>query len=480
MVVTGIPVRESGFSYIISQGFDACGSVAEPQTVIFELTAIADPQVKIRLVSLHNHPATHLGTEPKKANASTEPVGCCQIIRACWQHIIIAPNRTPLILMGLIGCFQPHKAAHPVVCIHQGHVLASMRWCPNTVTYGYFQNHKLPIDVMSDIISVKNLVLVYSDGTKAVDDISFSVKEGEFFGFLGPNGAGKSTTIKILTTLLRKTSGSVTVAGHDIQGGAAAIRKIIGVQSQETTVDGDLTGRENLMLQGHFQQIRGNKLDKRVKMLLELVGLEGAADKRARNYSGGMKKRLDLATALVHEPKLLFLDEPTTGLDPQSRLAIWSYLERLNKEEGITIFLTTQYLEEADRLCKRLEIVDFGKIVAAGSPAELKREIGADSIKLSIENCERDKPKAKEILKSLDGVSSVMDSGPDECLNVFAKNAGFLIADIVRAFDSSDIRLLSVNFSSPSLDDVFLKHTGRRIRTEDLVKAPKAKVGGRP
>ena len=333
---------------------------------------------------------------------------------------------------------------------------------------------------MSDIISVKNLVLVYSDGTKAVDDISFSVKEGEFFGFLGPNGAGKSTTIKILTTLLRKTSGSVTVAGHDIQGGAAAIRKIIGVQSQETTVDGDLTGRENLMLQGHFQQIRGNKLDKRVKMLLELVGLEGAADKRARNYSGGMKKRLDLATALVHEPKLLFLDEPTTGLDPQSRLAIWSYLERLNKEEGITIFLTTQYLEEADRLCKRLEIVDFGKIVADGTPAELKREIGADSIKLSIENCERDKPKAKEILKSLDGVNSVMDSGTDECLNVFAKNAGFLIADIVRAFDSSDIRLLSVNFSSPSLDDVFLKHTGRRIRTEDLVKAPKAKVGGRP
>ena len=333
---------------------------------------------------------------------------------------------------------------------------------------------------MSDIISVKNLVLVYSDGTKAVDDISFSVREGEFFGFLGPNGAGKSTTIKILTTLLRKTSGSVTVAGHDIQGGAAAIRKIIGVQSQETTVDGDLTGRENLMLQGHFQQIRGNKLDKRVKMLLELVGLEGAADKRARNYSGGMKKRLDLATALVHEPKLLFLDEPTTGLDPQSRLAIWSYLERLNKEEGITIFLTTQYLEEADRLCKRLEIVDFGKIVADGTPAELKREIGADSIKLSIENCERDKPKAKEILKSLDGVNSVMDSGTDECLNVFAKNAELLIADIVRAFDSSDIRLLSVNFSSPSLDDVFLKHTGRRIRTEDLVKAPKAKVGGRP
>jgi ABC-2 type transport system ATP-binding protein len=333
---------------------------------------------------------------------------------------------------------------------------------------------------MPDIISVKNLVLVYSDGTKAVNDISFSVGEGEFFGFLGPNGAGKSTTIKILTTLLKKTGGTVTVAGHSVDSDAAAIRKLIGVQSQETTVDGDLTGRENIMLQGHFQQLPGDKLKERTKELLELVGLESAADKRARNYSGGMKKRLDLATALVHEPKLLFLDEPTTGLDPQSRSAIWSYLERLNKEEHITIFLTTQYLEEADKLCKRLAIVDFGKIVAGGTPAELKREIGADSIRLSIDNCERDKPKAKLLLQSLDGVSSVVDAaGSEDCLNVFAKNAGPLVADIVRAFDSSDIKLLSVSFSSPSLDDVFLKHTGRRIRTEDLVKAPSAMFGGR-
>ena len=333
---------------------------------------------------------------------------------------------------------------------------------------------------MSDIISVKNLVLVYSDGTKAVNDISFNVGEGEFFGFLGPNGAGKSTTIKILTTLLKKTSGTVTVAGYDVNSGAAAIRKLIGVQSQETTVDGDLTGRENIMLQGHFQQLHGAKLKERTNELLALVGLESAADKRARNYSGGMKKRLDLATALIHEPKLLFLDEPTTGLDPQSRTAIWSYLERLNKEEHITIFLTTQYLEEADKLCKRLAIVDFGKIVAGGTPAELKREIGADSIKLSIENCERDKPKAKAILQSLNGVSSVVDAaGAEDCLNVFAKNAGPLVADIVRAFDSSDIKLLSVTFSSPSLDDVFLKHTGHRIRTEDLVKAPSTMFGGR-
>ena len=329
---------------------------------------------------------------------------------------------------------------------------------------------------MSDIIAVENLVEIYSDGTKAVDNISFSVKEGEFFGFLGPNGAGKSTTIKILTTLLRKTSGKVTVAGKDIQNGASAIRKIIGVQSQDTTVDGDLTGRENVTLQGHLQQIESGKLKKRVNELLQLVGLESAADKRARNYSGGMKKRLDLATALVHEPKLLFLDEPTTGLDPQSRTAIWSYLEKINKE-GTTIFLTTQYLEEADKLCKRLAIIDFGKIVATGSPRDLKREIGADSIRIGLENCERDRDKAKSIIQTMTGVKEIIDS--EECINVYAQNAASLIADIVRAMDSSDIRLTSVTFSQPTLDDVFTKHTGRKIRTEELVKAPSSMLGGR-
>jgi ABC-2 type transport system ATP-binding protein len=330
--------------------------------------------------------------------------------------------------------------------------------------------------LMSDIIKVDNLVEVYSDGTKAVDDISFTVKEGEFFGFLGPNGAGKSTTIKILTTLLRKTSGKVSVAGYDLDKQAADIRKIIGVQSQETTVDGDLTGRENITLQGHFHQMESEGIKNRVNELIGLVGLEAAADRRARNYSGGMKKRLDLATALVHKPKILFLDEPTTGLDPQSRSAIWSYLEKLNKEQGITIFLTTQYLEEADKLCKRLSIIDTGKIVASGSPLELKREIGADSIRISLENCQKDNKNAKELIKSLTGVNEIMDS--EECITVYAKNAGLLIADIVRALDSSDIRIASITFASPSLDDVFLKHTGKRIRTEELVKAPSAMWGG--
>jgi ABC-2 type transport system ATP-binding protein len=330
---------------------------------------------------------------------------------------------------------------------------------------------------MSDIITVENLVEIYSDGTKAVDNISFKVKEGEFFGFLGPNGAGKSTTIKILTTLLRKTSGSAIVAGYDLDKEPEKIRKIIGVQSQDTAVDGDLTGRENLELQGHFQKLSTPEIKLRVNELLRLVELEETANKRARNYSGGMKKRLDLATALIHRPKLLFLDEPTTGLDPQSRAAIWTYLEKLNKEEGTTIFLTTQYMEEADKLCRQLAIIDFGKIVAGGSPAELKRQVGADSIKLSLENCERDRPKARELLASLEGVTTVLDS--EECLNVFAKNAGLLVADIVRAFDSSDIRLSSVSFSSPTLDDIFLQHTGRRIRPEELVKSPSVTFAGR-
>jgi ABC-2 type transport system ATP-binding protein len=323
---------------------------------------------------------------------------------------------------------------------------------------------------MSDIITVKDLVEVYSDGTKAVDNISFNVKEGEFFGFLGPNGAGKSTTIKILTTLLRKTSGTATVAGFDLDKEPKKIRNVIGVQSQETSVDGDLTGEENVVLQAHFQQLPTDQIKDRVKELLKLVELEDAADKRARNYSGGMKKRLDLATALIHKPKILFLDEPTTGLDPQSRAAIWAYLERLNKEDGTTIFLTTQYLEEADKLCKRLSIIDFGKIVASGSPMELKREVGADSIRLALENCDKDRDRATELLKSLDGVADVLSS--EDCLSVYAKNAGLLVADIVRAFDGSDIRIASVSFSSPSLDDVFLRHTGRRIRAEDLVKTP--------
>ncbi|HEY6283049.1 MAG TPA: ATP-binding cassette domain-containing protein [Nitrososphaerales archaeon] len=321
---------------------------------------------------------------------------------------------------------------------------------------------------MPETIVVQDLVEVYSDGTKAVDGISFDVNEGEFFGFLGPNGAGKSTTIKVLTTLLKKTSGKVAVAGFDIDKHPEEIRKIIGVQSQETVVDPDLTGKENMMLQGHLHQMGGEELKKRVDELLTLVGIKDVADKRAGHYSGGMKKKLDLASALVHKPKLLFLDEPTTGLDPQSRAAIWGYLSKLNTEEGITIFLTTQYMEEADKLCKRLFIIDQGKIVANGTPEALKREVGADSITMTLVDggAANTKEKSKEVLGGIQGISKIIES--DGGLTVYAKNASQIIADIVRAFDSNKIQLTSVNFASPTLDDVFLQHTGRRIRVEEL------------
>jgi ABC-2 type transport system ATP-binding protein len=337
---------------------------------------------------------------------------------------------------------------------------------------------------MPDIITVKDLVEVYADGTKAVDGISFNVQDGEFFGFLGPNGAGKSTTIKILTTLLRKTSGSVSVAGYDLESNSREIRKVIGVQSQETSVDPELTGRENMILQGHLQQMKGKELEERVNYLLEVVGLKDAADKRAGRYSGGMKKRLDLASTLVHKPRVLFLDEPTTGLDPQSRATVWDYLEVLNKKEGITIFLTTQYLEEADRLCQRLCIVDAGKIVAEGSPLGLKKEIAADAITITVENRtgagDKDvtKTTAKSLLSKIPEVINVVDS--EQGLTLYVKNGGLFVPELVRAFDKTDIQLISINISTPSLDDVFLKHTGKRIRVEELVKqAPSAMFGRR-
>jgi ABC-2 type transport system ATP-binding protein len=329
----------------------------------------------------------------------------------------------------------------------------------------------------NEIITVKDLVLTYADGTKAVQNISFSVKEGEFFGFLGPNGAGKSTTIKILTTLLQKTSGTVNIAGFDIDQSSGEIRKIIGVQSQETTVDPDLTGRENMILQGNLQQMHGKALQERVEHLLEVVGLKDAADKRASRYSGGMKKRLDLGTILVHKPKILFLDEPTTGLDPQSRVTVWEYLEELNKKEGITIFLTTQYLEEADRLCERLCIVDGGKIVAEGSPIELKQQIGADAISITVRDAtgkydDSVKQAAKQILAGLSNIVDIVSS--DEGFTLYVKNGGLFVPDLVRAFDKTTVKLVSINLSSPTLDDVFLKQTGKRIRAE--AEMPSAQV----
>ena len=322
---------------------------------------------------------------------------------------------------------------------------------------------------MVKAVETRDLVKRYED-VEAIKGISLDIEEGEIFGFLGPNGAGKSTTIKVLTTLLRKTSGSVTIEGYDIDKDAREIRKVIGVQSQETILDGDLTGRENLTLQGHLQRLHGSALKKRVDELLTLVGLSSVADKRAAHYSGGMKKRLDLASTLVHKPRVLFLDEPTTGLDPQSRIAIWEYLETLNRDEGVTIFLTTQQMEEADRLCRRLSIIDHGEIVVSGSPVELKHQLGGDTITLSLANGDSDgvRDRSKRIVSGIQGVTKVLDT--ETGLAVYAKNASALVPDITRIFDENGIRLTSINVASASLDDVFLQHTGRRIRSEELSK----------
>ena len=318
---------------------------------------------------------------------------------------------------------------------------------------------------MQDIITVDNLVVVYSDGTRAVDGVSFSVKEGEFFGFLGPNGAGKSTTIKTLTTLLHKTSGRVSVAGYDLDRSPKEIRRSIGVVTQETSIDVDLSGRANLRLQGRLQQLHGQVLEQRTDELLKLVGLETVAKKPAGRYSGGMRKRLDLAFALIHKPKLLFLDEPTTGLDAQSRFAIWEYLESLNKNEGVTIFLTTQYLEEADRLCRELSIIDHGKLVASGAPSELKAAVGGDKIALTLKDASL-KAKTREILKTIPGVNDVMDS--DDGVVAYAKSAGQIIAEVVTTLDRNSIHPSFLSISSPTLDDVFLRETGRQIRSDEL------------
>ena len=322
---------------------------------------------------------------------------------------------------------------------------------------------------MSGVIEVEALRKTYGDGTEAVRDISFSIEEGEFFGFLGPNGAGKSTTIKILITLLRATGGRARVFGFDIATDAEAIRMLIGYAAQEVGVDDELTGRENLTLQGRLYHMVPATLRKRVDELLELVDIAADADRMAGSYSGGMRKRLDLATGLIHRPQLLFLDEPTTGLDPQNRAGIWSYLEELNKRYGLSIFLTTHYLEEADRLCDRLAIIDHGRIIASGSPASLKAELGGDMISLAFRgDQEASRTRALDVLSGLSFVSGVNQSNGKLVLT--AQHGGQSLPQILRALNEAGVDVADLTLTSPTLDDVFLKHTGERIREDTPVQ----------
>ncbi len=325
---------------------------------------------------------------------------------------------------------------------------------------------------MPPVIDVVDLEKTYPDGSQAVRGISFSVEEGEFFGFLGPNGAGKSTTIKILITLLAPTAGQARVFGRDVRADATRTRTVIGYAAQEVGVDDDLTGRENLMLQGALYHIEPRALRRRVNELLELVDLAPDADRQAGSYSGGMRKRLDLATGLIHRPQLLFLDEPTTGLDPQNRAGIWSYLEDLNKREGLTIFLTTHYLEEADRLCGRLAIIDHGRIIASGSPASLKAELGGDLVRLSFRGSDEEthaqRSRAAALLEGRAFAAGVRDDGTE--LVVTAREGGRALPQILRVLDEAQIYVDDLTLTSPTLDDVFLKYTGERIREDAPVQ----------
>jgi ABC-2 type transport system ATP-binding protein len=309
-----------------------------------------------------------------------------------------------------------------------------------------------------DTIIVENLSKTYANAIKAVDGVSFRVQQGEIFGLLGPNGAGKSTTVRILVTLTRADSGTVVVAGFDVFEHPRMVRQQIGYVAQTSGVDKYGTGRENLTLQGQLMRVPNHVLKRRVDELLEWVGLIDAADRLVNTYSGGMRRRLDIAMGLVNEPEVLFLDEPTTGLDPESRALLWQDLRRVRQERNMTVLLTTHYLEEADQLCDRIAIVDQGKIVTEGTPAALKAGIRGDTVTLDLAG----KPNnAPAVLSELDAVLEVVPNGAG--LLVRVANGAAAIPSLVTVLERSGIAVREVTMSRPSLDDVYLFHTGHHF-----------------
>src|SRR3954464_9938693 len=306
-------------------------------------------------------------------------------------------------------------------------------------------------------IEVERLVRVFKKGPRAVDGIDLEVAPGEIYGFLGPNGAGKSTTVLMLTTLLPPTEGTARGAGHDIVREGGEVRRAIGAALQEAALDPFLTGREHMRLQGGLHGLDRAEREKRGDELLARVGLTDAADRKVGGYSGGMKRRLDLGLALVHRPSILFLDEPTTGLDPQSRTALWEEVERLSADEGVTVFLTTQYLEEADVLADRVGIIDHGKIVAEGTPTQLKDEIGRPAVEVvPAEESERE-----QLTTALERFGEPCGASPGAEAVRFGN--GNDLADIVRALDAEGIHVAKLTVHEPTLDDVFLAKTGRSL-----------------
>ncbi|HEY5700330.1 MAG TPA: ATP-binding cassette domain-containing protein [Acidimicrobiales bacterium] len=318
---------------------------------------------------------------------------------------------------------------------------------------------------MEHPIEASGLVRHFGD-VVAVDGVDLQVREGEIYGFLGPNGAGKSTTVRMLTTLLSPTAGSARVAGFDVVKEAGKVRRSIGVALQDAAIDPLMSGRELLQLQSILHGIPRKDADRRSGVLLERVGLTAAADRRVGTYSGGMRRRLDLALSLVHEPAVLFLDEPTTGLDPMSRIALWDEVRRLNEDQGMTVLLTTQYLEEADQLAGRLAIIDYGRIVREGASAELKAALGAPTVQIDVPPGDEDRARL-----ALAGVGETRPAHEGVCIGL--PGGAAQMAEVVRTLDQAGIAVERLELHQPSLDDVFADATGRRLEgAEETQVAP--------
>ena len=311
-------------------------------------------------------------------------------------------------------------------------------------------------------IEASNLHKTYKGGVRALDGLGFEVEAGTIFGLLGPNGAGKSTTVRILTTLSRADRGSARIAGLDVAADADRVRRAIGVVGQRPGSDPDATGRENLELQAELFGLHGPARRRRVDELLRRFGLDGAAARPVKTYSGGMLRRLDIALGLVNRPKVLFLDEPTTGLDPEARAELWREIERLSDEEEMTILLTTHYLEEADRLASRLVIVDAGRVVAEGTPEGLKSELRGDTVHVELVEARNGNGNGADAVRDLPGVTELVFEG--RTLRARVDDGASAIPSVISALERRGLRIASATVARPSLDDVYLRHAGRSLR----------------
>ena len=329
--------------------------------------------------------------------------------------------------------------------------------------------------VTAPAIEAHDLVKTYPKGVRALDRLSFAVPAGTCFALLGPNGAGKSTTVKILTTLAQADSGTAVVAGLDVRAKAAQVRYSIGVVAQRSGADPVATGRENILLSGRIQGLRGRDLARRADELLGRFGLADAAGRQVRTYSGGMQRRLDVAMGLVHQPAVLFLDEPTAGLDPESRSAMWEEISRQSTAEGLTILLTTHYLEEADRLASRLAIIDRGQIVAAGTPDELKGELHGDAVHLELAS----HTAREHVLAALAPVTAVREVRVEgNRVSARADEGATAIPGVLAALEGAGVPVRAATVARPSLDDVYLRYAGRRFADADQPHATPALSGG--